>query len=108
MSNAGQERPAPLPYQEIADPGFSVAAADAFEIQEQQMGVLSLRGPCPRCGTVIEILVVDHIVRRWGGAASGQDAAAPRVEPVICTCDEPHAGRPEGREGCGAYWNFTL
>lgn len=107
-SNSGHGKPVPLPYQEMTGPQYSSAAASAFEVQEQQMGVLSLRGPCPRCGSVIEILVVDHIVRRMGRPADEPDAAAANVEPVICTCDEPHEGRPEGRVGCGAYWNFSL
>lgn len=98
----------PEPYLETTDPGYAEAAAAAFEIQELGNGSLTLRGPCPRCHAEIEIPVVDRVVRGipWGPVAPA--VQQPDVEPVICTCAEPHGGRPEGRVGCGAYWNFTL
>jgi hypothetical protein len=32
----------------------------------------------------------------------------PNGEPMICTCDKEHAGRPPDRRGCGAFWNLTV
>jgi hypothetical protein len=107
MSKSAQGKPVLLAYQEITDPSYA-SVASAFEIEEHQLGTLSLRGPCPRCGTVIEIPVVSQVVRRIRRPTREPAVVVADVEPVICTCDEPHEGRPEGRVGCGAYWNFTL
>ncbi len=98
--------PVQQPYLEMTDPGYAATAAAAFEIEEYENGTLSLRGPCPRCLAQIEIPVVSRVVRGLTQPAVTPDSA--EVEPVICTCAEPHGGRPEGRVGCGAYWNFTL
>ena len=108
MSKPVRGKPALLPYLEVTDPGYAATAASAFEVQEGKLGDLSLRGPCPRCGTVIEIPVFDYVVRRAGRPTSAAEPPDAGIEPVICTCDEPHEGRPEGQVGCGAYWNFTL
>ena len=107
MSEAPQGNP-PEPYQETTDPGYAAAAAAVFEIQEQGNGSLTLRGPCPRCHAEIEIPVVTRVVRGLSWGLNTPVAQQPDVEPVICTCAEAHGGRPEGRVGCGAYWNFTL
>jgi hypothetical protein len=108
MSETPQGSPLPEPYQETTDPEYATTAAAVFEIQEEGNDGLTLRGPCPRCHAEIEIPVVSRVVRglSWGTRAPA--AQVPDVEPVICTCAEPHGGRPEGRVGCGAYWNFTL
>lgn len=108
MSETPPGNPLIEPYQETTDPRYAAAAAAVFEIREQVTGGLTLRGPCPRCHTEIEIPVVARVVRglAWGPGTPAEDE--PDVEPVICTCAEPHGGRPEGRVGCGAYWNFTL
>jgi hypothetical protein len=107
MSETASGNPAPEPYKEMTDPGYATTAAAAFEIDEYEAGALTLRGPCPRCRAEIEIPVVSSIVRgltQW----AGMPQSAARIEPVVCTCEEPHGGRPEGRVGCGAYWNFIL
>jgi hypothetical protein len=107
MSEKRPEGPAVEPYLEVTRPEYATIAAAAFEIEEYKSGSVALRGPCPRCKAVIEIPVVSQVVRglsRWTQAP----AVAADIEPVICTCAEPHEGRPEGRVGCGAYWNFTL
>jgi hypothetical protein len=41
-------------------------------------------------------------------ADSGKQNDADTVEPMLCTCDDDHPHRPEGRKGCGAYWNFII
>jgi hypothetical protein len=48
------------------------------------------------------------VVRGVSQVAAASPSEASDGEPVICTCEEPHDGRPEGQVGCGAYWNFIL
>jgi hypothetical protein len=108
MSESTSSHPAPLPYQERTDAQYATTAAGNFEIEEYKVGVLTLRGPCPRCGAMIEIPVVNRVVRAVGQVAAASPRQASDGEPVICTCEEPHDGRPEGQVGCGAYWNFIL
>ncbi|MFH8926421.1 hypothetical protein ACH4D4_05145 [Streptomyces pristinaespiralis] len=88
----------PLPYLLSNDPAYAAAAAAAFTVDEYG-GAAVLRGPCPRCGTSLEVTAFDEVVRGVGGA-----------DPllVLCDCREDHPGRPDGRSGCGAYWNFLL
>jgi hypothetical protein len=108
MSEPTSERPTSLPYQEITGAQYATTAAGNFEIEEYKIGILTLRGPCPRCGAMIEIPVVDRVVRGVSQVAAASPSEASDGEPVICTCEEPHDGRPEGQVGCGAYWNFIL
>lgn len=107
MSKSTSGHPTPLPYREITDQQYAITAAGEFEIEEYRPGILTLRGPCPRCGAIIEIPVVGQVVKGVTPEALSFGEAS-EWEPVICTCEEPHEGRPEGRVGCGAYWNFIL
>ena len=98
-----------VPYQEVTDPRFAAEAAASFVVEDHGDGVQLLRGPCPRCRIHIDVPVVPEIVRTYRPEADvGGGMPDGTVEPVICTCTEPHDGRPEGRVGCGAYWNFIL
>jgi hypothetical protein len=108
-------RPAPgeLPYQEITDDSYASQAAPTFTIEESGPGERVLRGQCPRCQAIIEIPVMSSVFTGMrslsdlfrGGARKGP---ADSVEPVLCTCNHNHPGRPEERQGCGAYWNFVI
>ena len=109
-----------LPYCETTDETYSELVAGSFAVEEPEPGTLILRGPCPRCGTLIDIAVVSGIFRHVAGDMLGTPRAAwgwrrqpaalpdPYVEPMICTCEDPHPDRPEGRVGCGAYWTLTI
>ncbi len=108
MSESTPGQPAPLPYQEITDAQYAITAAKEFEVAEYGADVLTLRGPCPRCGVMIEVPIVGQVVRRVNPAADASQPEASEGEPVLCTCEEHHEGRPEGRVGCGAYWTFIL
>jgi hypothetical protein len=108
MSESTSSQPTPLRYQEMTDAQYATTAAGQFEVEEYGVGVLTLRGPCPRCGAMIEIPLVNRVVKGVSQAAAASPREVSEGEPVICTCEEPHEGRPEGRVGCGAYWNFIL
>jgi hypothetical protein len=96
--------PTELTYQEVTDPAFAGAAA-AFHVLPVPGGVV-FRGPCPRCGDAMEFPHVTQTYRlgrrrRGSGRLSG-------TVPMICTCRSAHPGRPDGEDGCGAYWNVTV
>ncbi|MET7871183.1 hypothetical protein [Streptomyces cyaneofuscatus] len=103
-----------LPYQEVTRPEYATIAASAFTAEQAGPDVTVLRGPCPRCGAVIEALVVADVfqgVRSFGDIIRGRRAApqpGEHVEPMACTCADEHPNRPEGRVGCGAYWKLLL
>ncbi|MCO6009798.1 hypothetical protein NE236_32985 [Actinoallomurus purpureus] len=92
-------------YEEVTAAEFGVRAARTFTVEQVEPGVLLLGGPCPRCDAVISIPIFDRVFR-YGGGSAGEKA--PRYETVVCTCDEPHPGRPESRVGCGAFWAIGL
>jgi hypothetical protein len=98
------------PYQEITEDSFAADAAATFSVTVVTPGTAELAGPCPRCGTSIKVPVVDGIYKAFHLWRRPDDQPAPdsRLEPVICTCDDDHPGRPEGKVGCGAYWMFCL
>jgi hypothetical protein len=100
----------PLPYLEITQDGYAEQAARTFSIEEAEPGDYVLRGPCPRCGAVVDIPVVAGI---FDGSRSLAHRPQPGdggkfTEPVICTCEDDHPNRPPERFGCGAYWNFVI
>ncbi|MET8197967.1 hypothetical protein [Micromonospora taraxaci] len=102
-----------LPYQEVTDRSYAAFAAENFTVEEPEPGTLVLRGPCPRCRSIIDIPLVHAIVRssRFLGTARAKtqhQADEAYVEPVICTCEDTHATRPDGRYGCGAYWTMIV
>jgi len=94
----------PLPYLETTDPAYGEQAASSFAVEEVTPGALRVCGPCPRCGDPIEVPVVTRVYRGRRRAA-GETMSV----PIDCTCEgHDHPGRPDGRAGCGAYWNLTL
>ena len=94
----------PLPYLEVTDVSYAEKAAATFSVVEVGSGTVMLHGPCPRCQTIIDIPHVDTIFRSpLPGGSSDKHG-----EPMMCTCEDPHPNRPDGRYGCGAYWNLIL
>ncbi|MFF3504007.1 hypothetical protein [Streptomyces sp. NPDC003247] len=108
-------RRGPLPYRETTAEEFGTHVARTFTVTEPRPDTLVLSGRCPRCAAAIDIPVVSGVFRGGGpwfgrrrqGAPDGA-AAEPRVELMMCTCDEDHPDRPEGRYGCGAYWSVRV
>jgi len=100
----------PLPYREVTNEEYAALAARQFTVEEPKPGTLILRGPCPRCHAVIDIPVVGGIFRtsRLLGGNLRARQQADYVEPMMCTCEESHLGRPNDVVGCGAYWTLTL
>ncbi|MFJ7589058.1 hypothetical protein ACIQZO_17090 [Streptomyces sp. NPDC097617] len=110
------EQPVELPYEEIGAPEYAALAAALFTLVEDGPGGAALRGSCPRCGAVLEVRVAGDafrgtrlrpfpdVVRHMRAAPR----AGERVEPMHCTCEDAHPGRPEGRLGCGAHWTLRL
>ncbi|QGN48116.1 hypothetical protein GKC29_15565 [Micromonospora sp. WMMC415] len=102
----------PLPYREVTDEKYAESAARTFTVDEPDPGTLVLRGPCPRCHALIDIAVVDGVFRtsRLLGAGPWRRgrSTADHEEPMLCTCQESHPGRPDDAVGCGAYWTLVL
>lgn len=134
MDDQARTQPAPLPYAEVTDEAYALAAAATFTVREFDAAVV-LSGGCPRCQDPITFTLVDAVFRREapplareapplardGQAASA--AAAPAAVPapreataptaaayrtVFCTCEVVHPYRAEGQVGCGAYWTLRL
>lgn len=112
MSSPGQES---RPYSEVSDSGYAEYAADNFTLDMTQPGFTVLRGTCPRCEDFMVYPVLEDVYKTTrpndGGGTSktpGESDSSGRVEPMICTCEGEHPGRPAGAEGCGAYWSLRL
>jgi hypothetical protein len=103
-----------LPYHETTDETYAQLAARSFTLEEPKAGTLILRGPCPRCHSIIDIPVVTSIFRSsrgiggWRARQSSSKVARDHIEPMMCTCEDEHPNRPEGRYGCGAYWTLVI
>jgi hypothetical protein len=108
-----------MPYQEMTDPAFGQRAADTFVASRTADRAISLVGPCPRCSSGMEVVIPGEmflatrtsLLRRALGRPDGTASPAGSQEeevPMICLCTATHPGRPEGRKGCGAYWNLTV
>lgn len=112
-------------YREGTQDSFAVDAVKAFAVvSEDRYGTLTVHGPCPRCGHLIDITIPQQLVTRLppldpgtgssAGSATNPPATSTSPEvgpdvPVRCGCREPHPDRPTGiDDGCGAYWNFTI
>jgi hypothetical protein len=84
------------PYQEYADEQWAQRVSETLSLAERGDDYL-LHGRCPRCDDeMFKLLRIDEIV---------QDTVRgiPERVVVICNCTQDHAGRPEGKSGCGAY-----
>ncbi|MFI2644448.1 hypothetical protein [Streptomyces sp. NPDC018610] len=99
-----------LDYLPVTDDSFATTAAGTFTAKVVSPGTTELTGPCPRCGAIIRIPVVSGVYKsfRLPRRRHAPPASQALLEPVICTCDDDHPGRPEGDVGCGAFWIFRL
>lgn len=89
-----------LPFEERTDDEYSQRFVDACSVAEIRRGYL-LTGPCPRCTDSMEFELPTGIFLGTGLRATDDSL------PVMCTCKGDHPGRPNGDEGCGAYWTVT-
>ncbi|MEU4827092.1 hypothetical protein AB0H37_34915 [Actinomadura sp. NPDC023710] len=97
----------PLAFAETTTPAYAAAfLAEDFAYEIVDDGVV-LRGRCPRCRATVEANAFENVVVRKG-AEGGSFVQGPHPIPVYCTCLLDHPGRPEGIEGCGAYWRITM
>lgn len=98
------------PYLEQTEERYSQLAATTFTVTSHPLGVLLLSGPCPQCAANIVVPIVESVFR--SGDPTASSAALPSVadgyETIVCNCEEPHAGRPDGLAGCGAYWRSKI
>jgi hypothetical protein len=98
----------------MTDDDYAERAAKTFAVIGTAPGTLVMQGPCPRCGTLIDIPVVRGIYRgftipkAWPGSRRDTADTAGQDEPMMCTCEDHHPGRPEGQQGCGAYWILNI
>lgn len=107
--------PGPLRYREVTEPGYAQRAADHnFVLDAAGSDLAVLRGACPRCGDFMTFPVFTWLYKAarpkgqgtsYAKQVAGQDG---QFEPMICTCEEEHPGRPAKEEGCGAYWKLRI
>ncbi|WP_143631415.1 hypothetical protein [Streptomyces thermovulgaris] len=101
----GREEPdtsAPVPYHETTEERYAGEYTTGLRILSVDDESVVLSGRCPRCGCACTYLYTHRSFRRPRRGLREQ-----RI-PVICTCSTDHPGRPDGEEGCGAYWNVLL
>ena len=73
-------------------------------VRHKSGALIRLTGPCPRCGhpapnqTSLQVTSLEAL-------APGPDLLTVDLE---CTCEEPHPGRPDGKDGCGRSWNGVV
>jgi hypothetical protein len=94
-----------LPYEIGTDPRYSEAV---FRPTSARLSVLVLQGECPRCAALIDIPVLDPVLGGNRTASPGAPSSEDGAVPLLCTCREPHPGRPDEAVGCGAYWSMVL
>ncbi len=118
MSAQGNPSPDrnPLPYREVSEGDYAQRAADQnFVLDMSEPGVPILRGTCPRCSDFMIFPVLEDVYKvispknqHAALAAKGAGDSRDQIEPMICTCEKEHPGRPAQAEGCGAYWKLRL
>jgi hypothetical protein len=115
LENNPQLRRELLPYEEITVPEYAETAAKTFTVEVLPGGTIILRGPCPRCDAVVQVPVVDEVfkgmrsgLRSVTGVTRRAKDQKDHVEPMICTCEDPHPNRPAYNVGCGAYWTLRI
>jgi hypothetical protein len=102
-----------LPYAEKTDPEYAKRAAKEMTISTPTPGVDLLSGPCPQCRGEMRVLLPADVVKGARGIDWFRPRPAPAATeaepvPIICECGLDHPGRPEGEDGCGAYWSLIL
>lgn len=98
--------PHALPYSEESAPNYVHYVAMNFELRPYDRGCILAVGTCPRCASQLEIPVALTTVRGLFRRRTRRDE--PVEVPMACSCDEQHAGRPDGVEGCGAFWLLSV
>ncbi|MER7764038.1 hypothetical protein [Streptomyces sp. NPDC097619] len=93
-----------LPYLEVTDAAYAPAYVTGLRRDDTADGAV-LTGTCPRCGCAFAFTYTRRVFRHPRPRSGRVDGA---TVPVLCVCGSPHEGRPEGEEGCGAYWNVVL
>jgi hypothetical protein len=101
-------------YSQVDSLELSTAIRGSDFKKTSTKGVLTLSGPCPRCGhefscsLPLKPVLVTPGSYVTGQSASGSLTANPQEHTVYCSCTHDHEGRPEGELGCGAMTRFLL
>ncbi|MBP0932457.1 hypothetical protein J0X20_02205 [Streptomyces sp. KCTC 0041BP] len=104
----------PLPYEETTDPHYAQEVVRNHALQQVKKDDYVIVFTCPRCGAAQEDPLFEpgfRSLRTAGAPAAGVAAASSTntVLPMSCRCrGDIHAGCPDGRSGCGAYWTVEM
>ncbi|MEV7324586.1 hypothetical protein [Streptomyces sp. NPDC093970] len=97
----------PVPYQEITETYYAAEVAGNHTLEQAYDDDYVLICTCPRCGAALDVELFEPVYKA-ASAAAPQSSTGRHELPVSCVCEGEHAGRPEGRSGCGAYWPLEL
>ncbi|MFG6402457.1 hypothetical protein [Microbacterium sp. P04] len=87
---------------------FDDSHATEYVITSRSRGkTLHFKGKCPFCSGDVDFAVNLQLVPVDQDALVAQGGGEVIVD-IECTCTEPHAGRPAGRNGCGQTWSVTV
>lgn len=94
-----------MDYDRRHSPELAAAAAE-FEQHEREGGMI-LVGDCPRCSHQMDFFVATEpsgslLGTRIRGMSTRPDEPSEFEKTIVCNCEMPHDGRPEGDSGCGA------
>lgn len=98
--------PEPLPWEEFSRPEYGERAAREIPYQPRPAHHptdLVFAGPCPRCRHEFVYVWPLEVVRAAAPAGAGTLPVT-----VRCQCEQPHPNRPDGVDGCGAYWRVEV
>lgn len=104
-----------MPYAEMSEEAYAELAAASFSGERIEGGSVVLRGPCPRCGHIMEYLISAEVVKSalpWPLSrlqrASRPGAGDAGTETLTCQCEAAHPHRPQNFLGCGASWRLGV
>lgn len=89
-----------LPYEEIDADDLGVD----FEVRRVDD---TLIWTCPRCSKVCRKELTAGVVYALDGSGSDPDEPHPRIT-VECACLRTHRDAPDGRTGCGCYFDCEI
>jgi hypothetical protein len=95
----------PIAFAVITEDSYAVHAA-TFDIEETVDRTIVLRGSCRRCDHPMEYMVAGRVVKGLGADVTTRPQS--KLEPMFCTCQMDHPGRPAEYDGCGAYWDLEI
>jgi len=101
---APKKNPKPIPFQNLSVPDGG-DAMKAWPRERKQNG-WEWSGRCPRCNHQASKFIADEVVTLALTATEVQPVRETYV--VRCNCQEPHTDRPDGEQGCGAYWGVEI